>query len=668
MPAILGFGRKMMLSSDDLLAPALVGLSLNVFGVFLTILMLAKTPIACGDVFLYLSLALAFLFLAAALDAILAFLTTLGSIADQRPRRHVGALIATSIASKLPEIACHAFGIYAYLRLDFKTCQITNWIANLLLSILLLFTTRIIILYALAILTSSPIRNNSQSSSIKSALYPIFMLPLFTNRQKTDFNGNGSVGNVLVEVSKLLSRLFGTQSNLCASDVLVGLLLVKSKQANDFIASKKNRYDLGETSITLDASEFSIQYPIRIQMQQSRSGASTDNSVLLDLAAIKHFMRYACAIYGFPLYMFTNFGLGLKHLLCPCLTPKPTSALEAISLSLNNEWARHSLCCFPVSCIRAAPEHPDIAYHSIQGAVFKSPFTVTIDYPRKSVVIAIRGTMSTTDLLADLYIKEQNIEWKNEDGSSCFAATHYGIHQIASNILTELQTTSIISRLFDAASPCKDFMLVCTGHSLGGGVAAILAFLLKNSPEYSVIYKRIFAFGYAIPGVIVTSPAVEYFRTFCTSVIVDTDFIPRLTPSSITILREQIEYQLKNCFLHKNTVIYNNLIRSSESSSGGPTIVMGDSQGDVEEQPLSGGEHIIETQVDPPVSVYIPGNCVHLIRDSLESPAASLGPVDLERDSGNTGKCGYAAYLVDAREFSVIVLAATMGRDHLPNR
>jgi hypothetical protein len=128
--------------------------------------------------------------------------------------------------------------------------------------------------------------------------------------------------------------------------------------------------------------------------------------------------------------MFSNFGPGLLHLCCPCATIKPDSAFMATSLSMNEDWAHRCLCCFPAACARRVPQHPDIAYQSFEGRydnfsprLFQSPFVVTIDRTTRSVVIGIRGTMSTGDLLVDLLIKEQTIRWKDESGNQHDAKT-----------------------------------------------------------------------------------------------------------------------------------------------------------------------------------------------------------------------------------------------------
>jgi hypothetical protein len=97
----------------------------------------------------------------------------------------------------------------------------------------------------------------------------------------------------------------------------------------------------------------------------------------------------------------------MYHLCCACVRRQPLTAAKTIEKSMDRGFS-YLLCCFPGSWYRKL-SHPDLIYTSIEGKLFKSPFAVCVDHDLKAVIIAIRGTMSTTDFLVDLYLVEKEM-------------------------------------------------------------------------------------------------------------------------------------------------------------------------------------------------------------------------------------------------------------------
>lgn len=104
----------------------------------------------------------------------------------------------------------------------------------------------------------------------------------------------------------------------------------------------------------------------------------------------------------------------------------------------------------------------------------------------------------------------------------------------------------------------QSFGLVIVGHSLGGGTAAILAILLKND------YPSLQCFSYSPPGGLLrliinhsdhpkttiycsffSMPAVEYSKSFITSVVVGKDVVPRIGLHQMEALRADLINAIK---------------------------------------------------------------------------------------------------------------------------
>ena len=96
---------------------------------------------------------------------------------------------------------------------------------------------------------------------------------------------------------------------------------------------------------------------------------------------------------------------------------------------------------------------------------------VSLDHESKAVVLTCRGTLGFEDVLTDMTCDYDTMSWRGKDYS-----VHKGIHASARRLLA----SRVLLTIKAALEECPDYGLVLCGHSLGGGVTALLAILLSE--------------------------------------------------------------------------------------------------------------------------------------------------------------------------------------------
>mmetsp|Transcript_108414 Transcript_108414/g.171059 ORF Transcript_108414/g.171059 Transcript_108414/m.171059 type:complete len:533 (+) Transcript_108414:57-1655(+) len=149
-------------------------------------------------------------------------------------------------------------------------------------------------------------------------------------------------------------------------------------------------------------------------------------------------------------------------------------------------------------------------------------YLVAVDHDMACVVIALRGTCSVTDALTDLVCEAVPIQLGGHDGLA-----HGGMLRAAQRLDAELAELAQlgISHLRTEGSTVAPRIIVC-GHSLGAGVAALLAALWRDHAHFHGIDLRCVA--YACPQVLDAELATAQ-SGHTTSLVVGTDLVPRFS-------------------------------------------------------------------------------------------------------------------------------------------
>uniref|UniRef100_A0A8C4QS33 sn-1-specific diacylglycerol lipase n=1 Tax=Eptatretus burgeri TaxID=7764 RepID=A0A8C4QS33_EPTBU len=280
------------------------------------------------------------------------------------------------------------------------------------------------------------------------------------------------------DVAHILSDFF-RDIDLVPSDIAAGLTLLRWAEKSD---GGQERQPLTEAALT---------EPEHLQEQLQQAA---------------HFMRFAAGAYGWPLYIFSHPICGICHL-CPCC---------CFGTPVSEPIPGSTPACHKRAIIQSTGlQEQDLVYISCHNKVFEVPFYVALDHKSKSVVVAVRGTLSLQDVLTDLSTDHEDVE---TDGvpEGCFA--HRGIMRAAQYVKECLIRDDIFDLAFSRGS---GYGLTIVGHSLGAGTAALLAVLLR--PKFPTL--RCFAFS--PPGGLLSEPLSVYSRDFVLSVVLGDDIIPR---------------------------------------------------------------------------------------------------------------------------------------------
>lgn len=131
----------------------------------------------------------------------------------------------------------------------------------------------------------------------------------------------------------------------------------------------------------------------------------------------------------------------------------------------------------------------DVLATKWESKTHKPAYFVVRDRARRTIVVGIRGTWSPHDVLTDLCCTAEECEVESTSGLSAMLGStdvvraHHGMLQAARSVQADVEAI-----LDEEVKSNPDYELVIVGHSMGGGIAALLGILWQSRFPNLVVY------------------------------------------------------------------------------------------------------------------------------------------------------------------------------------
>lgn len=189
---------------------------------------------------------------------------------------------------------------------------------------------------------------------------------------------------------------------------------------------------------------------------------------------------------------------------------------------------------FPVFLELAGFSQVDALIEEPKAGILKPAHTILRDECTKSFLVLIRGTHSMKDTLTAVTgaVVPFHHSVLDEGGISklVLGYAHCGMVAAARWI-----ARGITPCLLQAVTRCPEYQIKIVGHSLGGGTAALLTYILREHTEFSTTTCVAFA-----PASCMTWELAESGKHFVTTIVNGADLVPTVSTASIDDLRSEV--------------------------------------------------------------------------------------------------------------------------------
>lgn len=189
---------------------------------------------------------------------------------------------------------------------------------------------------------------------------------------------------------------------------------------------------------------------------------------------------------------------------------------------------------FPVFLEYAGYSDADVLLQKPKAGLLKPAFTIISDHGAKCFLLLIRGTHSIKDTLtaATGAVVPFHHSVLHDGGISnlILGYAHCGM-VAAARWIAKISTPCLIKAMSDH----PDYKVKIVGHSLGGGTAALLTYILREQKEFSSSTCVTFA-----PAACMTWELAESGKNFITTIINGSDLVPTFSTASVDDLRSEV--------------------------------------------------------------------------------------------------------------------------------
>ena len=180
---------------------------------------------------------------------------------------------------------------------------------------------------------------------------------------------------------------------------------------------------------------------------------------------IARFMRYASAAYGETFMRI----LGIGNI--------PTGVVPSSHHSNHHAFVHHTGLALEDILLSSYTDRSFLTMH--HPSIHELVHYVTVDHATQAIVLTCRGTLGFSDILTDLTCGYSDVDLPDVD-STDFKA-HGGMWEAAQMLAK--QKGKVFRAIREGLERYPDYGLVLTGHSLGGGVAALVSLLWSEKDK-----------------------------------------------------------------------------------------------------------------------------------------------------------------------------------------
>uniref|UniRef100_A0A0N4Z6I7 sn-1-specific diacylglycerol lipase n=1 Tax=Parastrongyloides trichosuri TaxID=131310 RepID=A0A0N4Z6I7_PARTI len=510
MPALVAFGRRWNIASDDFVFPGILESFIRFFWFVLMLMLQGLYNFKLCEEARYFKVFVLLLilnFCTIIICICIAVEAGKGTILQVEKRKNVSKLLYVKMTLFILEGICTAVAsIFLFLdRNDSCNAKIIILAALILETILLLlFTIGVLLVFS----KHGDKHLDYYTIQNKKTLRQILKYFRLANDHE--------INRALDEVADILTAFF-LDNDFVISDIAAGLVLYLNK--ND---KKEPKYEI-----------------------------INDNDVpdwmkITELNKTARFTEIALAVYGWTSFIALNSNKRvmwqfIKNINCCCCCCKKEDE-ENKALQLNVK----------AFMMLTGIQKEDLLLVSPENTFFEIPFIVCLDHSTNSIVITIRGSASIHDFVTDLSLREHIVSIDVDPditvkGDEIKVKTHEGMIIAAKTILTKINNSGILEKAF---TDYPSYDLIITGHSLGGGVGSLITLLLKQ--KYT---RNIKCYAISPPGCVLDIEGRKYLKNSVLSIIIGEDIVPRMSYHSLFKLKCSIEEELYRTRMKKYEIL-----------------------------------------------------------------------------------------------------------------
>lgn len=218
-----------------------------------------------------------------------------------------------------------------------------------------------------------------------------------------------------------------------------------------------------------------------------------------------------------------------------CQLKGPEIALELTHLlNLLTLCWHFSKKPFPLFLEETGFSQENVLLQEPKAGILKPAFTILVDQNSKTFLLLIRGTHSIKDTLTAatgaVVPFHHSVMYEGGVSNLVLGYAHCGM-VAAARWIAKLATPCLLKAL----NNYPEYKLQIVGHSLGGGTAALLTYVLREQKELSTATCVAFA-----PAACMTWELAESGTEFITSVINGADLVPTFSAASVDDLRAEV--------------------------------------------------------------------------------------------------------------------------------